>query len=97
MDLYNMRDPESSWLIDSGCTSHVMPYFSDCIEYRKFPTPGKARLVSGNHSIEIEGCGVVMLEVYDLTAKDLRTLILQKVLIVPKAEGRYFSPRQMID
>lgn len=69
------------WMMDSGCTEHVMLHKSDFLWYHDFPRPGKAHLAGQGKTINILGHGEVHLK----HTADGRTvkLTLSNMLYIP--------------
>ena len=50
----------SEWLMDLGCSKHVMSHIADFIEYMPFNSPGKAE-IADKKELDILGVGTIML------------------------------------
>lgn len=92
--LYSTSETTSyntKWMCDTGCTRHVTNNMQDFTEYQPFSKPGKARIGDGSE-IPIIGYGKVKLNHINSRREHVE-IILDEVLYVPKASGRFFAPR----
>ena len=75
----------SEWLMDSGCSKHVMSHRTDYIEYTPFNSPGKAE-IADKKELDILGVGTIAIRHKMMDGKD-NNISLSQVLFVPTANG----------
>ena len=79
----------SEWLMDSGCSKHVMSHRTDYIEYTPFDSPGKAE-IADKKELDILGVGTIAIRHKMMDGKE-SNISLSQVLFVPTANGRFYS------
>ena len=79
----------STWLIDSGCTSHMTPRLSG---FKKLDQPHKSKVKIGNGDLlDVKGKGVVAVET------PISTKYISDVLFVPEISQSLLSVGQMLE
>ena len=78
---------EKGWIIDSGASAHMTPFRKDCINIR--PTYKLIYLADGS-TVMCKFMGNINIPIV-AKKKELGTLILEDVLIVPNLDRRLFS------
>lgn len=91
VSLYGVKSEMTQWLIDSGCMTHVTPYKEDFFHYHDFKTPGYAKTARKSQTIEIKGYGQVAVR-HTLPIGQQCNIVLEEVLYVLQAAGRFFAP-----
>ena len=84
-----VRKEMSKWLMDSGCSKHVMSHITNFIEYMPFNSPGKAE-IADKKELDILGVGTIAIRHKMMDGKD-SNISLSQVLFVPTANGRFYS------
>ena len=79
----------SKWLIDSGCSKHIMSHITNYIEYTPFNSPGKAE-IADKKELDILGVGTIAICHKMMDGKD-SNISLSQVLFVPTTNGRSYS------
>jgi len=79
------REILTDWWMDTGCSQHVTSHKEDYAYYWKFPKPGQAKLARGC-------CQIVPIS-HTMTNRKHLNITLHDVLYIPKAIGRFFSPK----
>ena len=83
-----VRKEMSKWLMDSGCSKHVMSHITDYIEYTPFDSPGKGE-IADKKELDILGVGTIAIRHKMMDGKD-SNISLSQVLFVPTANGRFY-------
>ena len=81
---------ENDWILDSGASSHMTPYYSDC--FNIINTKASIKLADGTYTTCTHQGEATLNFTDDLGLQ--RLLHLQKVLIVPDLDKRLFSVTQ---
>ena len=79
----------SKWLIDSGCSKHVMSHITNFIEHMPFNSPGKAE-ITDKKELEILRVGTIVL-CHQMRDGNISNITLVQVLFVPTANRRFYS------
>ena len=74
---YIQRD-ESKWLMDSGCSKHVMSHKANFIKYMPITRPGKAE-IANKKELDILGVGTITLR-HTMMDRTLSNITLVQVL-----------------
>ena len=78
----------SEWLMDSGCSKHVMSHIANYVEYTPFGSPGKAGIADKKER-DILGVGTIAIRHKMMNGKE-SNISLSQVLFVPTANGRFY-------
>ena len=84
-----VQNEMSEWLMDLGCSKHVMSHIADYIEYMPFESPGKAE-IADKKELDILGVGTIAIRHKMMDGK-ISNIMLSQVLFVPTAYGRFYS------
>ena len=79
----------SKWLMDLGCSKHVMSHITDYIEYTPFDSPGKAE-ITDKKELDILGVGTIAI-CHTMMDGNISNIMLLIVLFVPTANGQFYS------
>ena len=79
----------SKWLMDSGCSKHVMSHIANYIEYMPFNIPGKAE-IADKKELDILGVGTIAIR-HKMMDGNKSNITLSQVLFMPTANGRFYS------
>ena len=80
-----VQNEMSEWLMDSGCSKHVMSHIANYIEYTPFDSPGKAE-IADKKELDILGVGTIAIRHKMMDGKD-SNISSSQVLFVPTANG----------
>ena len=80
-----VRKEMSKWLMDLGCSKHVMSHIADCIEYTPFSSTGKAE-IADKKELDILGMGMIAIRHKMMDGKE-SNITLSQVLFMPTANG----------
>ena len=83
-----VQNEMSEWLMDSGCSKHVMSHIANYIEYTPFDSPGKAE-IADKKELDILGVGTIVIRHKMMDGK-ISNITLSQVLFVPTANGRFY-------
>ena len=75
----------SEWLMDLGCSKHVMSHIANYIEYTPFNSPGKAE-IADKKELDILGVGTIAIR-HEMMDGKVSNISLSQVLFVPTANG----------
>ena len=76
------------WLMDLGCSKHVMSHITDFIEYTPFNSPGKAE-IADKKELDILGVGTIAL-CHQMRDGNISNITLAQVFFVPTANRRFY-------
>ena len=79
---------EVEWFLDSGCTDHITPRKSNCVQYTELAQASKAEIADGKNLI-IEGYGMVIR--HSIMPNRTASLQIQNVLYAPQANKWIFQ------
>ena len=79
----------SKWLMDSGCSKHVMSHIADYIEYTPFDSPGKAE-ITDKKELDILRVGMIAIR-HEMMDGNKSNIMLSQVLFVPMVNRRFYS------
>ena len=80
-----VRKEMSEWLMDSGCSKHVMSHIADYVAYTPFGSPGKAEMADKKER-DILRVGTIVIH-HKMTNGKESNISLSQVLFVPTANG----------
>ena len=78
----------SKWLMDLGCSRHVMSHITDFIKYMPFNSPGKAE-IADKKELDILGVGTIAIH-HTMMDRNISNITLLQVLFVPTANKRFY-------
>ena len=80
-----VQNEMSKWLMDSGCSKHVMSHIANYIEYTPFDSTGKAE-IADKKELDILRVGTIVIRHKMMDGK-ISNITLSQVLFVPTANG----------